>query len=214
MSIVSKKDFAEMAKMPTNALAVYIKRGKIFVGENELINTSHEVNVAFLKKRLSKIGQSAPVAKQPIGDSNNDATAGAGSVRMNIPGVGMVDVPEYAESERLLKHLQTLKVEKEVKLLELREAKIRGEVVPSDIIGQIFLQHNHSILTKTKEFMDELLRKIAKLYDITSADMAKFKGEMVAQLNNAMSEAATLTASSVENVIKDYSNSRGVGERT
>lgn len=209
MSIVSKQEFAEMAKMPSNMLAVYIKRGKVFVASDGLVNSKHEVNVNFLKKRLNKIGANEKLTE----NINHDSACGSGGVRMNIPGFGEIDVPEYAKSERLLKHLQTQKLEKEVKLLELREAKIRGEVVPSDVIAQIFLQHNHSILTKTKEFMDELLRKIGKLYDATSADMSTFKGEMVAKLNNAMSEAATLTASSVENVIKDYSKSRGVGER-
>lgn len=209
MSIVTRKQFGDMVGMASNKLSVYIARGKVFVGENDMINTRHDVNVAFYQRhKNNSIAPSDDNGRDKQGDGSSSSTT------LNIPGLGEVAVPEYAESERVLKYLDTLKREKEIKLYELKEAKIRGEVVPSSLMGQIILQNNHSILNRMREIMEELIRKIGKQYDISGSDIATYKGDMVTMLNSSILDAANITAASLENIVNEYAISRGVGEKT
>lgn len=212
MSIVSKKEYAEMCGMPTNQLAVYVKRGKVFVGDGDMINTAHEVNAIFLKKQMTKKGLSGNDTK-PSGENTPASAAPTTMTTMTIPGLGEIQVPDYALSETALKYLDTVKRDKEVKLLEIKEAKLRGEVVPTEVIRQIVTRHNHSILTSMKPAIEQLIDKMAKMHDIASADVATYKGEVINRLNLSITNAAHETAGAVELVIKEYSETRGVGER-
>lgn len=203
MPILTKKEFADMIGWSTSQLSVYIKRGKVFIGDGDLINSDHEVNVLFLKKRLNKSGLSKDIAQKSI---NTDDRTG-------IENGTNEDIASYEESEKKLKYLDTLKREYEISLLEIKQAKLKGEVVPSILLAPIILQHNHSLMNSMKNGGEELLRKVAKLSDLSAGDIATLKGDLVSILNQAINTAAQNTAAAIGKVIDDYSNSRGVGER-
>lgn len=194
--------------MKTNALSVYIgeTQKKVIVGEDGLIDTDDPVNAFFLSKRIAK-GRAKKISEL---NASPQYIPSKGAEEKKEP---VNELPTYEESEQKLKYLDTLKREKEVEKLEIDIQKKRGEVIPSELIPPVILQHNQSIITSFKNEFEEWLRNIAKKYSLTINDIADARSQGVDWINSAMSKATDMSVSAVSAIVKDYSEKRGVGER-
>lgn len=205
MAQITKKQFADLCGIKTNQLAVYIgKEKRVVVGADELIDTDNELNAAFLKKWSAK-------ARAQSVNLNDVLPPNDGNVEIN-PATGL-PYPTYEESETKLKYLDTLKREKEVEKLQIEIDKKRGEVIPSDLIPPVITQHNQSIITAFKNEHEEWLRNFAKKHDMNINEVAETRASVVSWINTAMSKATDLTNMAVVNIVADYSEKRGIGER-
>ena len=183
--------------MQTNQLSVNIKREEVIV-KDEYIDTSNPVNAMFMEKRIAKgkvqqLNQ-VQLASQPIVPKDPS-------------------IPSYEESEQRVKYFDALKREKEVEKLQLDIQKKRGEVIPSELIPPVILQHNQSIITAIKNEFDEWLRNHAKKYDLGVNEIAEIRTQAVQWINNGMSKATSISQRAVENIVQEYAEKRGVGER-
>lgn len=212
MSVLTKAQFAELLKWQTNKLSVYIKRGKIIL-VNDLINTETETNRLFLEKYMAR-DESQPSSETFTPPPPNSGGANSGEIKDPENLFSALGIPTYNESLRVLKYRDSLKREKEIEKLELENAKKRGEVIPSELVKPVFLQHNQSIITEFKNTTEEFLRVIAKKYSITGNDVAEYTGLFTTCINTAIKNATALTSKSVTNIIRDHSEKRGRGERT
>lgn len=214
MAIFSKTEFAETCGMVSNALSVYIKRGKVIVNEDGKIDTKEDRNMAFYEKKRSKgsLPKEKPqiVAKEPTQEkkftykepeTGEESTINAG------------DIPSFVESERLLKHLDTKKREREVEKLDLEIEKKRGEVIPSELIKPVFLQHNQHLLMSMKNADDEMLSIFGHKYSLALEDIAWIKGEWTKKRNTALSEATGASVKAVDTIVAEFSVKRGVGQK-
>lgn len=224
MAIYTKKEFAELCKQQTNYLSVQIGRKKVLLNADGLIDTTEPVNKAYLEKiygRMDFVPQDKPKAVKlseitlPPGleyipeqeeedeESSMEALL-ANPNRKNLP---------YPELERIYKYLQGKKIERDIEKTQLDIEKKKGVVVPSELIKPIFLQHNQFIITEFKNTTDEIIRRIAKKKDLGVNEVAEIRGEMVACINEAVNKAIAASTKNIVNIITDYSDKRGVGER-
>jgi hypothetical protein len=206
MALLSKKEFAQQCNIETKALSVQISRGKVIV-ENDLIDTNNDKNRAFLEKYM---GRDREIDKLPPKEPTKTIKTSS-----NEPEDGKDDsnIPSFTESERLLKHLDTQKRQKEIEKLEIDISKKRGEVIPSDLVKPIFLQHNQSIVTEFKNAADDFIRTISKKKALSVNETAEIRGKLVEIINQAMNKATTASVKAVDVIISDFSEKRGVGER-
>jgi hypothetical protein len=215
MALLSKKEFSEVCGMATKDLAVYVKRTKVIVNSHGFIDTNDEVNKSFMEKRKGKVEErSLPEAIK--------------NTQRLIPVPEFGDIPEgtdiseivslpnqtYVESERQKKYFETIKIRNEIDKLKLDNSKKRGEVIPSELIKPVFLQHNQSIITEFKNGTDEILRSFAKKKGLTVNETAEIKGEMSAIINDSMNKAILATIKSVEAIVQEHADKKGVGQRT
>lgn len=184
--IYSKKTFCRLVGIETKSLSVYAKRNKVVIID-DLIDSEKEINKAFIEKKLSKLSRkNLPESPAPIVDINIE------------------DIHEgqsYTESERQLKYLDTLKRSKEIEKLDIDIQKKRGEVVPSELIKPVFLQHNQSILTEFKNATDEIIRIFSKKKSLSVNEVAEIKSEIVNVINGTMNKAIANTVNSLGEVI-------------
>lgn len=212
MSLLTKAQFALLLKWQSNKLSVYLKRGKIIIS-NDLIDTEIETNRLFLEKYLPRDESDSPPPSTPMVPSIS-GVAPPGEMKDPENLFTDLGIPTYNESLRVLKYRDSLKREKEIEKLELENAKKRGEVIPSELVKPVFLQHNQSIITEFKNTTEEFLRVIAKKYSITGNDVAEYTGLFTTCINTAIKNATSLTSKAVTNIIRDHSEKRGRGERT
>jgi len=200
MARFTQKEFADECGVGTNYLSSYKRQGYLNVGEDGYIDSEDPVNARFLAKRLGK----PPKEKKPKGeqDAKNPIDPKTGE-----------ELPTYEESERLVKYFDSKKREKEVEKLQIEIDKKRGEVIPSELIIPLFLQHNKSIITSFKNVCDAILTEYGKKKSFSSTEMADMRGRMIASINEGIHDAQDLTKSAVKVIIADYSEKRGVGER-
>lgn len=196
-----------MCGMETNALYVYVKRNEIEF-DGEYVDTDNETNHRFLGKRVAKGKSKAVLSTMDLNTSP-----------VYIPRTGaerspkLENIPEYAESEQLVKYWDSVKREKEVEKLQIEIDKKRGEVIPSELMPPIVLQHNQSIITAIKNQQEEWLRKFAKRHNMTVIETADAKSELIAWINEAMKKATRLTINSLDTIVQDYAEKRGIGQR-
>jgi hypothetical protein len=211
MALFSKTEYAEACGMVSNALAVYIKRGKVVVGEDGMIDTNEDKNIAFLEKMRSK-KQGIVIPKEPKKKAPPVPTpVFAEESENNSENEG--EIPSLAASERLLKHLDTQKREREVEKLDLEIEKKRGEVIPSELIKPVFLQHNQHLLMSMKNADDEMLSIFGHKYSLALEDIAWIRGEWTKKRNTAITEATSASVKAVDSIVADFSVKRGVGQK-
>jgi hypothetical protein len=196
MALLSKKEYAELCGMATNALSVYIHpdRSEVIV-ENGYIDSENETNKRFLEKRIAKGKSKSATFEGERKPNNNEG------------------IPSYEESEQLVKFWDAKKREKEVEKLQIEVSKKKGEVIPSELMKPLILQHNQHILMEQKNADEEMLTMFAHKHSIPGADVAYIREAWINRRNAAVKSATKATVSGVESVIQDYSEKRGVGER-
>ena len=193
MTVISKKEFAALCGMPTNKLWTYTNRGQVILLGDGKIDCNDPRNVAFLQKHSTK-RQEDPVKTPP-------------------PTVQTEQNNNYASLDLKKTEVQVEKLTQEVRLLKLKEEKLKGEVVPSELIMPVYLRSNQAILTEVKNSMDEFVRLFSKKRDLKLEEVADLKRELVRWLNEAMDRASVLAEKEVETIVNSYSEKRGVGER-
>lgn len=122
-------------------------------------------------------------------------------------------MPDFKDSERLLKFLDTAKRKKEIQKLDIEIAKKNGEVVPSEVILPVFIRHNKSLMTAFKNACDAMLTEYSKVKDMNPEEIAHIRSAVIGETNKAMTKATELTESDVKGIVDDYSVRKGVGER-
>ena len=226
MGLHSKKDFAEMCGLQTKNLATYIGRGNVIVGSNDLVDDKHPVNKSFLEKRRGKQTEKqlvAEIARMGVEPGESEFSSEdipddfhTSRLREIVSGANPTSstgVPAYDKSVQLLKFLDTEKRKREIVLLQLKEEKLKGAMVPSDLIQPIMIQHNQSILNEIKNATEDFLRIFSKKKALTGEEKAQIRGEFTKRTNEAMEKAVLATVKSIETIIVDYAETRSKGER-
>lgn len=194
-----------MCGMETNALAVYINpsRGQIIV-ENGYIDTDNATNAFFLQRRIAK------------GKAEKPSIPNYNASPVYIPKLQSKegeDLPSYEQSEQLVKFWDSKKREKEVEKLQIDIEKKRGVVVPSELIEPVILQHNQCIIASFENACDRILITFSKIKDFNAIEIAQMRGEIIAAINWGVDNATSLSLKEVANIVNDYSEKRGVGEK-
>lgn len=213
MALHSKKQFADLCGIATNNLSVQISRGKVIV-VNELIDDTLEKNKAFLEKRSSKKPNNSN--QNTLLETNTSKLVVESGIKPPQNSNELIIPSEsqsYTESERQLKYLDTLKRAAEIEKLSLDVAKKKGEVIPSELVKPVFLQHNQSIVTEFKNVTDEVIRMFAKKKSLSVNEVAEITGELTSCINNAMNKATMATVNAIDSIVNDFAEKKGVGER-
>lgn len=222
MALHTKKQFSDLCGIATNNLSVQIARGKVIL-TGDIIDDTIDKNRAFLEKRISKKtieSEISPIAKTknheqiiiPV-PKLSDQKIEQGSTDQKFELVSPDEKQSYTESERQLKYLDTVKRKAEIEKLYLDVAKKKGEVIPSELVKPVFLQHNQSIVTEFKNAADDIVRMFAKKKSLTVNEVAEITGELTSSINNAINKATTTTINSVDSIVNDFAEKKGVGER-
>lgn len=214
MARLTKKEFGELCGIAEKNVYTYIQRGNVLMGDDGYIDTNADKNVLFVQKRQSKKSINEVAAAQQLpkyaqksksyeeieneGEDSDEDSNG---------------IPSLTTSERKKKHLETIKIAQEIELLKLREEKLKGIVVPSELIKPLFLQHNQSIVSEFKNTADEIIRAIGKRKSLNANEMAEIKGELVKIINVSIGKATKASVKAVDIIINDFSDTRGKGER-
>lgn len=117
------------------------------------------------------------------------------------------------ELENAQKDANLRKTLKEIAILELKEQKQRGEVIPTDIVMPIMAQHFKSVTTEFKQGAEQLLVILQAKHGFSRDQMAEYRGNLIKIINDSIKKAVAESEKSIENIVSEYSTKKGVGER-
>lgn len=202
MALLTKKEFAALCNMDTNKLAAYAsaqKRKVIY--ENNLIDPSNPINKLFLAKHGGE--KKEKVTAAPVENIVNAAPKPPKELK--DPN----ETPPIDESEARLKYLKTISEEKDIELTQIDIDKKRGLLIPTELIKLLLLQMQKHISSKYREASESIIDLIALQCDLSPEKTSHLRKENIDSINKAISEAAGITASGIQNIIDEYSITRG-----
>ena len=205
MAVYSRSEFCDVSGIKSNQINIYIKRKNIYINEDDKIDCSIEPNKTFLQKRLSK-SKGLP---KTIVETNNEP------VVKKIQPKQTADYGTLTESMQLdleQKRYSVQKIRLEVDLKEIDKQKKEGALIPIDLIKPIMSTQMHTITNEFKNYMEEFLRDVAKVYNISPVDIADRKGILVRGLNKAVEKSVDSSMKKVKVLLLEFSETRRVGE--
>ena len=202
MALYTKAQLVELCGLKRETSRSYIRnnveRGKL-IFSGDYIDDTLPVNAEFIRRRIQ--------AKN--GEPIEARTSTSNKVlKYEEPKIDL----SRQDLDKQLKQQELLKKEAETRLLNLREEKIRGEIVPIELIKNLMVTHTKSIVTAQKDGIEDLLININKEARLTGAQLAKLRGKMVEILNIAVDKAISSTKKDLDVIIGQISTKREVGE--
>lgn len=213
MPLYSKKEFADLCGLSTGNLSNYAKRGKI-IYSGDYIDDTLDLNASFLAMRQGKLPKDKIEEKE---QKHVVEVKKHNTIALNHQNISPNTIKDQASNAILQLNTQKIetqinKMKMEMEKLRLQNSKFMGEVVPTGLIKPVILQHNQSILTESKNTIDNILRIFAKKHSLDAAEVAEIKSQYIPELNNMIKKASFLTIKAVNNIINDFSEQKGVGE--
>jgi hypothetical protein len=118
-----------------------------------------------------------------------------------------------AELDLRIRLLQAVKIEKDIEKLGLDVSKRQGELIPYEIVTPLFKQHNHHLVTSFNDCIDTIIGDVLAGVELTLEQRAAINGKLTDAVNNAMRSATEMTANSLEDIVNEFADRRGRGQR-
>lgn len=180
----TKKEFAKICGIKTNELAVYIERGKVILTGSKIDDELPD-NAEFILKNQELNQRKEEDAKDtPVGS---------------------------LETQK--KKLDIQKTAEEVKILRIKEQKLRGELFPTELFKILIAQFSKGMVTEFENSMDKILLRIAHRAKLSNKEMSEMRGVVKKEINNAVSENITLTNKAIKDMVGEFIEKRGRGEK-
>lgn len=223
MPIFSRREFAEQCGVTPTYITQYIKRGKIKLDSNGNIDSSLPMNKDFMLARASKPSK-AKTPKKELPDKKKPKAPPSPKEKVkppnsNQPAAGLDWTPDEIEAmgkyqlEVQMKNLDLEKKEQEVEINKLKIQKLRGEVVPTDLVREVLKRHTKSLTTAFHQGADNFIMTITKISGMSREEMAGIRGELIEIVNKAVADAIDESKQEVDNIVNEYSQTRGRGEK-
>jgi hypothetical protein len=224
MALYTKKEFSAMCGVAEKNLYVYISRGNVVVKRN-MIDGENEKNKLFLQKRSAKLDSVVPntpvkVLEKADYQKNEDEEIDTEFLTEEKDKV-MAEVKGKTKNRRNLRYDELAreklltsieKTEVETRLALLKEEKLKGANIPTDMVRTLAGQMGRSYVTKFKDGCEKLIIEISKRKALTPEESASLRGVLIKIINESIDVALIDMQNGINIVQEQYMLSRGVGE--
>lgn len=206
MALYKRKEFAVKCGVPVANVNVYISRGKITLTD-KLIDDALPENDYFYQNCI----------KNKSADQSEPDQKPDNSIR--ITDNSQKETKKVAKSELFqldnkLKQAELEKKEVDTRIARLKEDKLKGRVLPTELFKIVFSQHTKSILHEYSNSVDKILVRISKRKHLNNAETTEIRKELIEEINNAVDRSNVESKKMLKALIDEYSDRRGKGERT
>lgn len=220
MAIITRKELGEITNIHRGNIGVYIKRGKIVLTPDGKVDTEHEANKSFIEKHTEnkkdkeqekKSGSlKAAVAEKVIKEKT----------KKKITPQPEVLVPENEESasdsyhtlEKKIKAADLKKKTVDTRIALLKEAKMKGENIPIDLVMNVFSQLGNAMITGYRSGSENFLQEICHRNKISDKEFSRLKGELIRIINECHNNSIEAAKKSLKKIQNDYSDRKERGE--
>jgi hypothetical protein len=218
MALYDKAEFSKLCGIKSRELSVYIRRGKVVL-TGDKIDDGKEVNREFLRKRRQHVEDvyhkdySTPeVTTQPKPETKKrrkkspDLTDAVVNSDMSDDGDGLYHL------EKKEKQLKNEKLIEEIEIKKIQKAKLYGEVLPTDQVKELFSQTTKTFVVEFYNSVDKILTVISKKKGLTNDEFVQLRKDLISEINIASNKVIDDVKTQIKNIIKDVTETRGVGE--
>lgn len=212
MALYSKRQFAQLAQVPTNNLSNYIKRGRVVLLSGKpchcpknkctcLIDSGEPTNALFLERNGVQ--------------EHAESVKSAGKSTTLDPATGQkpnVKAKLIALQEEKLER-QNEELSKKNRLLEAKIQKVQEEVIPRELAAYMIKNYSAGIrdvwLTATERFLMQKGTAIG----LSREEIIMHKQYVTDIMNDAIRKGAEVATASIRRLAREYSGKKEKGER-
>jgi hypothetical protein len=212
MALHTRKDWGLMCGLSAGNLSNYIKRGKVIL-TGELIDDSKPENIDFLQKFSGRKQEKSNESEQKpreISEDNKNSTKK--EIIQRQKPTNEAEVEGGYSLDRKLKAQELKKKEAETRLLNLKEEKIRGEHIPTELVRSIVILQSQSFVTAFKNGLEDFITIVAKAKGMNVNEVAEARGELIRVINLTANKAVEQAKKGIDNIVGEYAVKREVGE--
>ena len=213
-------EFASMAGISKANLSTYVKRGKAIRLPNGNFETENEYNVLFLEKRnknsgfdnsrefikegnereqISELQKQKREAKQKFNDVGGEVGASTGQ--------------SITQIEKAIKLLTANKLKRDVEVLDIKIEKLKGTVIPSDLVKLVFAQQFKSTAIAFKNGAEKFIMRLTKEVGLSREEGNKIRAEFIEIINEAVTDSIVESKKQIEQIVEDFTETRSKGEK-
>lgn len=213
---IDRKTFATMCGTTVGVINVNVKRNKIIVMDNGLIDTDNALNHSFMKKYQDRVQKAPKINREKI---YNEVVETVKAERVEPKPKATNRKKQNDESEELggldlrKKKAEVLKIEREAYLKLLDINKKNGEALPTDFVVRMTTVLIREMLAN---FDKSTIRIADKFCSIVGADrkmLARVNNDLNKEMQKIINEAEKDVKYQINKAIKEYSITRNKGER-
>jgi hypothetical protein len=189
-------------------LNVYVSRKKITITDKLIDDTIPENDYFYqncIKNKSSEISVSVPETKgQIVPDSGQIVQKEVSQKRPSSP---------HIELDTAIKQAELFKKEVDTRIALIKEEKLKGEILPTELFKMLFARHTKSIHVEFHNSVDKMLIRISKRKHLNNEETTEIRKELIQEINNAILLAKDETLKDLKGMIKEYSEKRSAGEK-
>lgn len=212
MALFKKAEFAAYCEVSKAHVSMALKRGKLIETDDGKIDTENTTNAAFiahcrelaaertkpLENPVVSPGEPKPPKKQkkePKQQIKVDP-----SVKKRIDEKFGVELDE--------KKARTEKINRELALLEMKQMKMAGQVIPTDLVANTIRQLMQSVTVAFTDASDAFINDMAKSLSIDREKMALIRKQMKNIVNAAVNRAIDDAQKNINNIVQEHSQGK------
>lgn len=200
MALLSKKEFAEKCGMNTRALSVYINaRKKVILSGEDQIDDTNEQNAAFLRKWSDKAGKSKP----SVGKVKS--TGRPSKAERDAKAKKEKESADLYSIEKGKKSTDAMKAQVELELQTIKRDKLRGALIPTEMVRLLFTTHFKSVTVEFNQAVDNLLIEISRKTKMNREQLADLRTQLTEIVNGAVDRSVDASKKSIQNLINSES---------
>lgn len=119
---------------------------------------------------------------------------------------------EWIGLDRKIKKVELAKKTVDTRIALLKEEKMKGEVIPTEMVKILFAQHSKNIIAEFENSLDKVLTILAKEVGMNNKVISKYRGIIKKEINIAVDSTTTKTKEDIVNIIDEFSEKRTRGE--
>jgi hypothetical protein len=234
MAFYLRSQFAELCGVSKAEVSMNIKRGKIILS-GDYVDDSIRSNAEFIEKWQIKRGLKIVSAKEPepVAVLKPTSEPIPEAVPAPLPNrIPKIEPPKprpapkspniqppnefmYAGNQ-LDAQIKSVELERKLEDLEiakLKRQKMAGESMPTDLVKNTISVYSRSVSRSFNNAADNLLVEFQTMADISREQVSVMRGKLNAIVNKAINDAYENAIDMVDNIVDEYSETRGKGER-
>ncbi len=197
MALLNTPEFAAAAGVSKAFISTYKKRGIIILGTDGLYDTKELKNQIFLEKQQAK----AAVNKKPSDQDPDPVITGAVAASESKPATEKpAPNPDVLEVQAMEKD----KKKTDLEILRMKRDKMRGDVVPTDVVKQAIARIFAGFQTNLKQGNENFLNEISKRANLNRNDLAELRQALAKILNDCIDGAVDSAKKELNNIVSEY----------
>jgi hypothetical protein len=230
MQVIHQKHIIKNIEVPRTTISIYKKRGKIQCVNNTDIILSSKLNMHFIEKAIDRLAEKKKITDKESFKKEKLAELFKLSTEVDIE----IEIEEEEEVEKEIKtpkknknNILNEKYEAEVsvkqydiqlkqqqiELNRLKIEKLSGDLIPTELVRVVFAQHFKNVSTSFHQAADGFISNIVKITGMDRQQMAGLRSELIRIVNESINEGVDESKKNVDQIVGEYSQTRGQGER-